>query len=65
MATWLLICLGLTVILLGFFVLLALLDPDAIPAPFPRLRRRSHHGTTAHSTRRHPEVRGSGRPPAR
>ncbi len=40
MATWLLICVGLTVILLGFFVLLALLDPDAIPAPFPRLRRR-------------------------
>jgi hypothetical protein len=56
MATWLLICVGLTVILLGFFVLLALLDPDAIPAPFPRLRRRSHHGTTAHSTRRHPKV---------
>lgn len=62
MATWLLICVGLTVILLGFFVLV---DPDAIPAPFPRLRRRSHHGTTAHSRRRHPEVRGSGRPPAR
>jgi hypothetical protein len=51
MATWFLLCVGLTVVLLGFFVLLALLDPDAIPAPLRRPRRRAHHGRTADPTR--------------